>query len=99
MNLTKQQKLQDGFLKLKSEILVFIEVNSNKFTKQDFETYYYLLKALDNIIQKLELSELPTKDKRYAILSSMVVELPHSLLDPKLGGRIITLERKYLELK
>lgn len=75
MNTIEKQNMQQSFVELKNELLDFIKRNNSKFSKQDFETHYYILKTLDNLIERLHSDKLPSKDKRYATLSSMVVEL------------------------
>lgn len=98
MSTIEQRVVQKGFVDIKKIILSFIKQNNVSFSKEDFAVYYYFLKVLDDIITKLSLDELPSDTKPYAILSSMVVELPTYMLDPKLGGEIIDLEKNYLKL-
>lgn len=98
VNTIRQKELQQGFLDLKKELLEFINQNKIKLSQQDFKSHYYILKILDDLIVILAQDEIPNQNKRHAVLSSLVVELPKYVLDPKLGGKMIDLEKRYLEL-
>lgn len=98
MKNTENFILKNDFKNLKILFLEYIKLNENKFNQEDFRAFYYILKIFDNIIQILDTKTLPPKEQRYAVLSRAVIELSPSILDPELGGKIIELERKYIEL-
>ena len=90
-----QQSLKIEFELLKKELLKFIGNHDQKLPKDAYKVYFYILKKMDSIIENLN-GRGNSCNKQYAELSRAIIELPSSVIDPALGGKIINAEKKYL---
>ena len=90
-----QQDLKIEFESLKKELLKFIDDHGQKLPEDAYRVYLYILKKMDSIIANLNIEAIACK-KKYAELSRAIIELPPSVIDPALGGKIINAEKQYL---
>lgn len=92
-----RSKLRVEFNQLKNELLAFIKKNKEKLPNDVFGVYFFILKRMDTIINELSLPSTRYCNVQYAELARAIIELSPTLLDPKIGGKIINAEKLYIE--
>ncbi len=91
----KRKNLYQAFCDIKKDLCSFIKINDAQFSKDDFETYFYLLEIINVYILDLSIDRNYTGIRGYAELTRFIMECPPYLLNEILIKKIVTSEKKY----
>lgn len=83
--------------KLKSEVINVFAEKKQQMLIYDINAFNQILKYLDQMILECEANQLKQKEMHYPYIAKIVIEIPTSILDPELGGRLIEAEKEYIQ--
>lgn len=89
--------LKNNLLDLKKELLELFLEKKDHMIIYDVNAFSAIIEYLDQMLAECDSKKFKPKNKRYPYIGRIVIEIPPSILDPELGGRLINIEKEYIE--
>lgn len=89
--------LKNSLSDLKKELLEVFAEKKKHMILYDVNAFTAIIKYLDQMLAECDSKKFKPKNIRYPYIARIVIEIPASILDPNLGGRLIEVEKEYIE--
>ena len=90
-------KLKNNLLDLKMELLKVFSEKREHMIIYGVNAFSQIIKYLDQMLAECDSKQFKPKNIRYSYIARIVIEIPPSILDPDLGGRLIEVEKEYID--